>query len=217
MENHPIETRSITTPVEITVDEASGRSKLSGYSIIFDSMSVPLAHPRVNRFRETITRSAIEKAIASNPDIIAAFDHNPSALLARTSNGTLRLAVDDRGLKMEADLPDTTTARDTMELIRSGLVTGQSFRMLVTDDHWERRNGEVFREVRSCQILEVGPVVSPAYPQTSITAEQRSAIDNILEDEATANPSDENPKEKEQAEDLLTLARATQAQVEAEG
>lgn len=219
-----IETRDAGTSGSLVLDQFDTNNrgiigKLTGYAVLFGEQSVPVFNPNIGRFRETMTRKAIEGALGVKRDILATFNHDTGALLGRTSNDSLKLSIDDRGLKMEVDLPDTSTSRDTIALIKSGLVTGQSFRMRVTDHHLERRNGEVHREVRACELIEVGPVVSPAYTNTSISAECRSAIEELLEDEATADASaldNELMKTNEQEQSLLRLAMAKQALAEAE-
>ena len=46
---------------------------------------------RIGDMVERVARGAFDHALAAGQDILALVDHNPSALLARTASGTLRL------------------------------------------------------------------------------------------------------------------------------
>jgi HK97 family phage prohead protease len=53
-------------------------------------------------------------------------------VLGRNKSGTLRLSVDGIGLRYEIDPPDTQAARDLIESLRRGDVSGSSFAFLPT-------------------------------------------------------------------------------------
>jgi len=199
------ETRSIAEPVSVVPPQDGKAGKLSGRPIVFESRSIPLRHPRLGAFRETVQRAAIEKAIQENPDLLYMYNHDDSSLIARSANGSLRLTVDDRGLLAEADLPDTQLGRDLAVMVQTGLITGQSFRMIVTEDNWQQQDGELHREVRSCKLIEMGPCIMPAYPDTNVSAEARSAIDSLLDAGA---PASSETNDDEAAMSALRLAEA---------
>ena len=147
--------------------EPDGKT-VTGYAAVFNALSEEMWG-----FRERIDPAAFEGTDMS--DTRALFNHDPNMLLARTSSGTLKLEIDDKGLRYSFELPDTTAGRDLGELLRRGDVTQSSFGFTISDDEWEERtdeNGEVEEVTRVIKkvkrLYDVSPVTYPAYPDTSV-------------------------------------------------
>ncbi|WP_431192364.1 HK97 family phage prohead protease, partial [Rhodopirellula bahusiensis] len=69
---------------------------------------------RIDDFDEVILRGAFADSLREG-DKLALVDHDASKLLARTRNGSLKLAEDTRGLHFEiAALPKTSLADDVL-------------------------------------------------------------------------------------------------------
>jgi HK97 family phage prohead protease len=115
---------------------------------------------RGKRFTEVIRPGAFARALAARRDVLSTFNHDVNRLLGRTSSGTLRLADTPAGLVYEVDLPDA--AADVRELLARGDLRGSSFTAFPHrgGDRW----GKDLRELTSLELVELGPVVSPAYP-----------------------------------------------------
>lgn len=144
---------------------AEGR-KLSGYAATFNQET------RIADFHERIAPGAFAASLRTSPDILALVDHDPSRVLARTKSGTLRLSEDDRGLKFEIDVPDTSAGRDVLALATRGDLGGMSFGFTVPEggDSWQGDN----RELRSITLHEISVVQSfPAYGGTTVQARSR--------------------------------------------
>lgn len=144
------------------VDITGQPTVFSGYAAVFNSPSEPLP------FTETIAPGAFRRTLKSEREIRMFVNHDSGQPLATTRNGSLRLAEDSRGLRVEADLPDTTAGRDLATLIESGVVHSMSFGFSVP------RGGDSFsdngqtRELRELILHEVSVVTGfPAYPATS--------------------------------------------------
>jgi HK97 family phage prohead protease len=168
-----IETRVFTNDFEVR--ETSDGMTLSGYAAVFNSNSEPLP------FIERIAPGAFKRSLSSRNDIKLLWNHDSSSVLGSTRAGTLRLYEDEKGLRVEADLPDTTQGRDARVLIQRGDVTGFSFGFTVpaNGDRWNAEGTE--RTLTSVRLLEVSTGVAfPAYSATAGTATVRS-----LEDIAT--------------------------------
>lgn len=168
------ERRLITTEFE-TRNNADGQpSEIRGYGAVFDALSENLGG-----FREKIAPGAFDDALQD--DVRGLINHDSNLILGRTSASTLRLGVDDHGLRYEIDLPDTSYARDLGVSMARGDITQSSFSFFVEDDDWsEDADGRVVRTIKKVrQLLDVSPVTYPAYPQTS--SEARGLMDVDVE------------------------------------
>ena len=144
---------------------------LRGYAAVFNSPSQPLP------FIETIERGAFRDSLNSRNDIKLLWNHDTSTVLGSTRAGTLKLAEDERGLYVEANLPDTQAGRDAVISIQRGDVTGFSFgfRVAAGGDVWLNANERVLKRVNIHEV-SVG-VAFPAYLGTEGTANVRSVTD----------------------------------------
>jgi hypothetical protein len=158
-----IETRRLTVnDFEVRQGPAGDGMSFSGYAAVFNSDSEPLP------FIERIMPGAFRKSLKSRNNIRMYLNHDSSMLLATSRAKTLRLEEDQRGLKVEADLPDTTIGRDLSTLIQRGDVDSMSFGFSVPPkgDSWSE-DGSV-RELKEVRLYEVSVVTGfPAYQATS--------------------------------------------------
>jgi len=101
------------------------------------------------------------------------WNHGTGDVLGSTRAGTLKLSEDDRGLRVWAMLPNTTTGRDAAELIRRGDVDSMSFGFSVprNGDSWNEDASE--RTLREVRLHEVSVVAFPAYSETAGTTSVR--------------------------------------------
>ncbi len=132
-----------------------------GHAAVFGQLSENLGG-----FQERISPNAFDDVLEN--DCRCFFNHDPNHLLARTSSGTLRLSVDDKGLKYEFDVPDTTSGRDLLVSMDRGDITQSSFAFTVEDDSWDEENGIDIRTINKVKRLyDVSPVSIPAYPDAN--------------------------------------------------
>jgi len=135
---------------------------LVGYAAVFGSVADIGGY-----FNEVIERGAFSKSIASG-DVRALIDHDTGRVIGRTKAGTLRLAEDDRGLKVEIDVPDTTDGRDLWTLVERGDISGMSFRFTVMKQTWDDTVDPPLRTIHELEFDEVSAVAFPAYEDTEI-------------------------------------------------
>ena len=139
-----------------------------GYGAVFNSESNDLGG-----FREYIAPGAFEGRLEDDVRFLINHDGLP---LARTTNGTLRLSVDEKGLKYEAKLnPNVSTSRDLIELLKDGTINQSSFAFIVEDDSWEVKDGTNYRTINKVsRLYDVSSVTYPAYDAASSSVALRS-------------------------------------------
>jgi uncharacterized protein len=184
------EIRAITNEVELRSD-SEGREYIEGYAIVFNELSHDFGG-----WRERISPDAINGADMS--DVVALFNHDYDKLLGRSVSGTLKMIVDERGLKYRILKPNTTLGNDVYELIKRGDVRGSSFAFTVDEDgtNWERSGDTIVRNVTKFKrIYDVSPVTNPAYPDTTSNIAKRSFEEFINTDQKQTEPDKiETPK-----------------------
>lgn len=138
---------------------SSGR-KLEGYASRFGVRAA------IADFEEEIRSGAFAESLKVG-DKLALVDHDVSRVLARTRNGSLKLAEDSRGLHFEISLPQTTLANDVLALAEVGSLGGASIGFIAKRDSWRGR----LRTLEQIDLREISIVQSfPAYPSTTVTA-----------------------------------------------
>jgi len=107
-------------------------------------------------------------------DVIMQYDHE-GRVFARIKNGTLKLTVDDHGLKIRADLGGTELGRQLYEEIKGGYTDKMSFGFTVSKDERTEENDAangktiIHRTITGIKKLyDVSAVSIPANPNTDI-------------------------------------------------
>jgi HK97 family phage prohead protease len=171
--------------VESRSEDGAEREYVVGYAAKFGVLSLDLGD-----FVERIDPGAFglvaERRGRRKPlETRALWNHDPNYPLARYP-GTLRMTVDEVGLRYEFPVPDTTYGRDIASNIRAGIVKGSSFSFTVPSggDSWAVEDGRSVRTIqRIDSLLDVGPVTFPAYPDADVKVAQRS-FDQYLQRQA---------------------------------
>lgn len=159
-----------------------GKPTIVGYAAVFDSLSEDLGG-----FREIIRRGAFDKALEEKQDVSARIQHQGGlTTIGRTTNGTLKLSVDQRGLRYELTPPDTQAGRDIVELIKSGMIDKSSFAFSVREagERWMWESTPPVRELLSVDLYDVAPVDGPAYMDTSVSVRTFEQAKKSREDDA---------------------------------
>jgi len=162
-----------TSPISLEVRESgNGESNLTvtGYAAVFDEMSHDLGG-----FRERILPGAFSRVLSDRPDVHLVIGHNMELPLARTTNDTLEIQEDIRGLKIWARIDSRLSyAKDLAVQLQSGLVDQMSFAFTIPEggDEWAvDDDGAVTRTVRAIDgLYDVSVVAAGAYPQTNVQA-----------------------------------------------
>ena len=141
-------------------------------------------------------------------DVRALFNHESSAILARSKGGkgSLAIGIDATGLWYEFEAPDTQVGRDLMTSLKRGDVDQSSFSFTVSQDgqEWtETKDGDgptVFTRTinKVSRLYDVSPVTYPAYPDATValrSLEQFRAHDPAPPGNETPSPSQEELSE----------------------
>lgn len=154
-----LETR--VNPAQFEVRETDEGMSFSGYAAVFNSDSQPLP------FTERIAPGAFRGSLRNRNDIKLLWNHDTASVLGSTRAGTLKLTEDNRGLYVEAMLPNTTVGRDAKELISRGDVDAMSFGFTVArgGDEWSSDGST--RTLTKIVLHEVSIVAFPAYTATA--------------------------------------------------
>ena len=116
-------------------------------------------------FKESVARGAFDSVMQD--DVRFLLNHT-GAPLARTTNGTLELSVDETGLKYRAALADTQDGRDLYKLIKRGDISQSSFAFTIEADEWsEDRSTRTITKVG--RLLDTSAVTYPASPTAGPT------------------------------------------------
>ena len=149
--------------VEVRAAGGKGTGSIGGYAAVFNKLSNNLGG-----FVEEVEPGFFSRSRTEGwPGVICRYNHSDDMLLGTTNSGTLRLSVDDIGLVYEVDPPQARA--DILELVTRGDIQRSSFAFRVTDETWGlTEQGYPKRSLLSGQLIDVAPVLSPAYLDTSV-------------------------------------------------
>jgi len=167
-----IEQRSLAA--DLRAESNGDEMSLAGYAALFNSESKDLGG-----YRERIAPGAFTRSLQAGDDVKCLINHDPSRLVGRTKNGTLKLEQDSRGLKFRCMLsPDSQAHRDLHAAIKRGDMDEMSFAFIVnqpggddfTEATDERGQKYTLRTLKDVSIKDVACVTYPAYNSTSVSA-----------------------------------------------
>ena len=168
------ETRTNHVDFELRAEGQDGMT-FTGYAAVFNQPSEDLGG-----FREYVAPGAFTRSLKSRSEVKLLWNHDVGEPLASMRGGTMKLYEDERGLKVTAQLPNTSRGRDVAELIRTGVVDSMSFGFNVIRDSWSKDG--TTRTLESVRLIEASVVSYPAYTQTAGTVSVRSLESGISAD-----------------------------------
>ena len=207
-------TRQIDLQVSgLRVREVEGEQRsrtIEGYAVVFGVRSVNLTPWSSDReVYEIMERDSITNDLLNRSDIVLTAFHDNTAILGRwrQGKGTLKLWLDERGMRFECTLGNTARADELLSAIDRGDIDGMSFAF--TADEEDNVNGVLYektgertsegkvvwlRRVKKVTgLYDVTIAGHPAYPQTSVEA--REAIDAFLNEHLREDKADD-PEDK---------------------
>lgn len=202
MKNREVRTFQTT---EMRVVRSEGKaSKIVGHAAVFDSPTK--IGSGAWGFMETVKPGAFAKSIKED-DIRGLFNHDPNIILGRNTAGTLELSEDDKGLAYTITPPETQWARDLLESIDRGDVSGSSFGFEVKKQRWTEHDDDGDevkldeRDLLELKLWDVSPVTFPAYPDTDVAKRQHEEFRASLETQQVQARETDETRQDEEAEE----------------
>lgn len=168
---------------------------LDGYGAVFNA--VTQIDSWEGTFEETIAPGAFRKSLRERMPKLQ-FDHGYHPLIGSIPIGRItEIGEDDHGLRVIARLSDNWLVEPIRDAIRDEAIEGMSFRFSVVREEWVDADGKKLspsevgellwnpgdraplrRTLKEVKVAEVGPVVWPAYEETSVgVRSQKVTID----------------------------------------
>lgn len=182
---------------------------VQGYAIIFNSKSVLLQKDNIN-FYEIIEPTAISQEVIDNSDILCLLNHNPEKVLGRSNKGegTLKLTLDEKGVKFNLDLPKSPLGDEVLEGIKRGDLSTCSFSFTIEEggDNWQlQEDGNYLRTITEIsKLYDVSIVWQPAYEETNVEVDTRG-LKRLIENNELIHTDKRMAKTKRSAEEILEM------------
>lgn len=176
-------TRSV--PFAVTREhegEGTDGLTLTGHAAVFNDWTE--INSWEGQFREKIAPGAFKKTIRENNGRVRLqFDHGSHPLIGSIPLGQVRrLKEDSHGLFVEARLSDNWLIQPVRDAIADEAIDGMSFRFTVEKDSWDKLDSDLpERTIQEVRLMELGPVVFPAYDTTDVGVRSRQIAQELLE------------------------------------
>ena len=149
-------------------------------------------------YREILEPGCMTDDMLRKQRVFFTMFHNREKILGRWDNGdgTLKLTLDDTGLKVECEMPDTPDGNMALELVRRGDLSDMSFAYSTDEDDTENcvsmeKTDEKTSEGLQVELRHVKKILNvydvtiaanPAYEQTEIRAREQERQQRELEE-----------------------------------
>lgn len=193
-------------PFELRDSEDSDGNTLYGYASVYNQST------RIDSweglFDEEFAPGAFDASLAERTPVLQ-FDHGKHPLIGSLPLGYFRsITSDDYGLLVDAPLHDNWLVQPVRDAIKSGAIPGMSIRFVAQEEVWTTAGGEVIgradveralmratrsdeasipkRRITRAALYEQGPVVFPAYAQTTVGVRSRELADLLTDPQVRA-------------------------------
>ena len=208
---------------------------IEGRPIVFGVRSVNLTPwSSTRKVYEVLEPGCISRELLQKSDVVLNLNHSnmvPDVLgrYRNTDRDTLSLELRGDGIDCRCELPNTSNANDTLELIKRGDINGMSFAF--EDDYEDTENGVSYERTNDVEdgkevwlrhvkkitgLYDVSIVTHPAYEQTTVGMREASdAIDKAIEEQLKRECGDDD-EAKKKAEEEAKAEEERKAREEAE-
>ena len=172
---------------EVRQDGAEPSFLVEGYASTFEPYK--LIEIDGQDYNERIEPTAFDEADLT--DVVYRIDHE-GRVYARSSAGTIKLDIDERGLHHITDLSQTSGAREHFEDIAAGNYPQMSFAFTVGADHYDAETRTRIID-RIDKVFDISAVSFPANPTTEIHV--RDYFNGVIEMEKAAEAERQKAEE----------------------
>lgn len=190
------------TPVERAEgEEADDGRTLRGYGAVFNQ-ATSINSPFEGVFRESVAPGAFARTLSQGTPIMQ-FNHGHDPHVGTVPIAEIKeLREDAQGLYVEARMFDNDLVKPVRQAIAGKAIKGMSFNFHVKADEWRDGEGKLLseselerllwdagdrgplqRKLLEVELHEVGPVVRPAYPGTSVGVRSAGDITAVQREE----------------------------------
>ena len=193
-----LEIRAISN--EVQVDSRN----ITGYAVVFESNSEDLG------FIERIMKGAITDDTIKKSDVFCLLNHDSTKVLARSKygEGSLKLEIDERGLKYSFTAPQTDLGNELLEHLQRGEIDSSSFAFTVSLDEgsekWYTVEGVQYRDIyKIVELFDVSPVYQPAYQETTVSKRTLNKLNQLreMQDEKEKEVQDETVEKTDEVQE----------------
>lgn len=179
-------------------EQSDGRT-LFGYAAVFNTDTE--INSWEGSFNERIAPGAFKKTLKEKTPVLQ-FDHGHDSRTGSLPIGSFeKIEEDSEGLYVEARLFDNDLVEPIRQAIEAGALSGMSFRFKVVRDEWRDGAGKKIksqeelyellwnsgdrgplqRTIKEVKLYEAGPVVFPAYDETSVGVRSVETQDTLAD------------------------------------
>ena len=168
--------------LEPASNDDENKQLVEGYAAVFNQRALIWESEWSGwKYMEVIDRNAFNGADMN--DTVFKYNHGDVAMiLARTSNNTLTMNTDDKGLRISADIIDTNNGTDVYKLIKRGDLNKMSFAFTVESERTEvDKENKIYTRtiIVFDKIYDVAVVDFSAYDGISMQARSKEYFVNL--------------------------------------
>ncbi len=167
----------------VTMEDNSGTMKLCGHASVFNQPTVICEIGGIE-YKEEIDKDAFNEADIS--ECCLKYNHSDHIpILSRVKGGKLKLTTDSVGLRFDADLFNTSTAKDIYNIVQEGGLDSCSFAFTVKEESYNEET-HIRKILKINKLFDISVVDFPAYSGTDVSArsffeaeaEKKKALEN---------------------------------------
>ena len=152
------------TPGAMELRATADGQRIGGYGAVFGKLSRNLGG-----FVERVGDGAFNQSRSLGwPNVVCRYNHDANMVLGTTAGGTLTLRTDNVGLDYDVEPPKARA--DIVELVQRRDIQFSSFAFRVPQggDEWSTTDQNYpLRTLHEVQLVDVAPVLDPAYPDAT--------------------------------------------------